>query len=220
MSFINDAMARRRFIRSGALLSASFALFNGANALPRTPEKNKEELFMIGPVEGYSPHVGTIVSMLNYNRYTIIQETKSLSMKELDHLFDEKANTIGGLLMHLGAVEKWYYNNCFENRDEFNEEEKKLWDAGMKLGDDGRQQIKGKEISYYLDLLAATREKTLKTLKEKDDRWLLAVDPEFGRDRKFNNYWKWFHVCEHESNHRGQIVWLKNRLPRAKPGKE
>ena len=30
-----------------------------------------------------------------------------------------------------------------------------------------------------------------------------------------NNYCKWFHVCEHESNHNGQIKWIKGRLPNA-----
>ena len=30
-----------------------------------------------------------------------------------------------------------------------------------------------------------------------------------------NNYAKWFHVCEHESNHNGQIKWIAGRLPGA-----
>src|SRR5688572_26329050 len=160
MSLSKNLIPRRQFIRSGALLSASFGLLNESSALPA--EYKEDELYIIGPMKGYSPHIGTLISMLNYNRHTIIQQTKSLSMKELDHLFDDKANTIAGLLLHLGAVEKWYYNNSFENRSEFNEEEKKIWDAGMQLGDAGRQQIKGKEIGFYLDLLAETREQTLK----------------------------------------------------------
>lgn len=218
MNPFSKAIPRRRFIRSGALLSASFGLLHESFA---TPDTNKEdELYMIGPIEGYSPHIGTIISMLNYNRHTIIKETEKLSMAELDHLFDEKANTIGALLMHLAAVDKWYYNNCFENRSEFNEDEKKIWNAGLELGDEGRKQVKGREIGYYLDMLKTTREATLKAFRQKDDKWLFAVDPGFSKDRKFNNYWKWFHVCEHESNHRGQITWLKNRLPGAKPGKD
>ena len=35
-----------------------------------------------------------------------------------------------------------------------------------------------------------------------------------------NNYCKWFHVCEHESNHNGQIKWIKSRLPGAKAGND
>jgi hypothetical protein len=35
-----------------------------------------------------------------------------------------------------------------------------------------------------------------------------------------NNYCKWFHVCEHESHHNGQVTWIKARLPGAKQSKD
>jgi uncharacterized damage-inducible protein DinB len=171
-------------------------------------------------MEGYSPHIGTIVSMLNYNRETIIQATKSFTMNDLDYLFDKKANTIAALLMHLGAVDKWYQINTFEGRGEFNAAENKLWNDGMELGKAGRKNIKGKDLSYYIDLITEVRQKTLEEFKKKDDQWLLAIDSSSGPGEPFNNYWKWFHVCEHESNHRGQISWLKSRLPGAKDVKE
>jgi uncharacterized damage-inducible protein DinB len=212
---------RREFLRKSLLLSTVIA---GA-CVPAWAEEqaaatNGQGLYVIGPMEGYTPHIGTLVSMLNYNRDTIVRTTKSLSMAELDHLHDPNANTIGALLMHLGAVEKWYQVNSFEKRNEFNAEEKKLWDAGLNLGDAGRQNIKGKELKYYIDLISEVRNRTLEEFKKRDDTWLLAVDPDFGRGEQFNTYWKWFHVCEHESNHRGQITWLKGRLPGAKPGRE
>jgi uncharacterized damage-inducible protein DinB len=79
----------------------------------------------------------------------------------------------------------------------------------------GRQFVKGKELSYYVDLLTNTREQTLRALANRNDEWLLAADPEFSNQNLVNNYWKWFHVCEHESHHRGQIVWLKARMPKS-----
>jgi len=63
-------------------------------------------------------------------------------------------------------------------------------------------------------------EAIVEELKKKDDAWLLAIDPEWSKKEPLNTYWKWFHVCEHESNHRGQIAWLKGRLPGAKAAKE
>jgi hypothetical protein len=39
-------------------------------------------------------------------------------------------------------------------------------------------------------------------------------------DSSANNYAKWFHVAEHESNHDGQIKLLKRRLPGAKETSE
>lgn len=171
-------------------------------------------------MEGYSPHIGTIVSMLNYNRQTIINTVKSLTIDQLDYLHDPKANTIGALILHLGAVDKFYQINTFEGRQDFNDEEKKFWSAPMNLGDEGRKSIKGREVKYYLDIINEVRQKTLAEFKKKDDKWLLAIDPEWSKERPLNTYWKWFHVCEHESNHRGQMTWLKSRLPGAKESKD
>jgi hypothetical protein len=91
--------------------------------------------------------------MLNYNRHTIVNQVKFMTQTELDYLHDEKANTIGALLMHLGATEKFYQINTLEGRQEYNDAEKKIWSAARSLGDEGRAQIKGKEINYYLDLI-------------------------------------------------------------------
>ena len=48
-------------------------------------------------------------------------KNKLLKKKEIDYLFDEKANRIGALVMHLAAAEKYYQVLTFENRS-FNEE--------------------------------------------------------------------------------------------------
>lgn len=215
-------MQRRKFLHSALIATAG--LTSVASAVMGAENATKvegESLYMIGPIEGYSPQIGTLVSMLNYNRSTIINTTKNMTMADLDFLFDAKANTIGGLIMHLGAVDKWYQINSFEGRDEFTKAEKEIWEPAMNLGDEGRKKIKGHELKYYIDLITEVREKTLAGLKKKDDAWLLAVDPKFGNGKtNFNTYWKWFHVCEHESNHRGQITWLKSRLPGAKEAGE
>ncbi|MBC7866411.1 MAG: DUF664 domain-containing protein [Gloeobacteraceae cyanobacterium ES-bin-316] len=180
----------------------------------------EDSLFFIGPLEGYSPHIGTLVSMLNYNRHTVINAVKSLSLDQLDYLHDPKANTIAALILHLGAVDKYYQINSFERRQEFNDVEKRDWDAAMNMGKEGRKTIKENEVKYYLDRIGEVRQKTLEEFKKRDDKWLLAVDPEWSKEGALNTYWKWFHVCEHESNHRGQITWLKSRLPGAKHSKD
>ncbi|MFD1142660.1 DinB family protein [Larkinella insperata] len=220
---MNERFSRRNFLNDGLAAAVGLTLPGlspqSASARASAPE---ESLLVIGPLKGYTPQIGTLVSMLNYNRDTIIRSVKNLTMAQLDFLFDANANTIGGLLLHLAAVDKFYQINTFEGRQDFNEEEKKEWGAAMELGDAGRKEIKGQEVAYYLDKLAAVREKTLAELKKKDDKWLLAVDPVWSKQMKesINTYWKWFHVCEHESNHRGQITWLKSRLPGAKPAKD
>jgi uncharacterized damage-inducible protein DinB len=207
---------RRDFIKKSAVLTAGFISFAGITSANAQPLSTENDLLMIGPMEGYSPHIGTIVSMLNYNRQTIINTVKDLKLEEVDYLIDQQANTIGALIMHLGAVDKFYQINTFEGRQEFNDDEKKIWEVPMKLGEEGRKQIKGKEVKYYLELIAEVRQKTLEEFKKKDDAWLLAKDPVWSEKQPVNTYWKWFHVCEHESNHRGQMTWLKKRLPGSK----
>jgi len=212
-------MQRRTFFQSALVAAAGLNSIAAAAKPVSTKYLSAPEpgsLYVIGPVEGYSPQIGTIVSMLNYNRSTIIGATKGMTMEQLDHLHDAKSNSIGSLIMHLGAVDKFYQLNSFDGRD-LTEAEKKIWEDAMELGEKGRKNIKGKDLKFYIDLITEVRDRTLAEFKKKDDAWLLAVDPKFGDGKTpFNTYWKWFHVCEHESNHRGQIAWLKKRLPGAK----
>lgn len=215
-----DNLDRRNFIMKSAALTTGFLGLSALQSPKANPLPPAEGLYVIGPIEGFSPQIGTLVSMLNYNRQTIIDTVKSLTMEQLDYLYDPNSNTIGALILHLGATDKFYQINTFEGRQEFNDTEKKIWDVPMNLGEEGRKQIKGKQVTYYLDMINEVRQKTIEELKKKDDTWLLAIDPKWSKREPLNTYWKWFHVCEHESNHRGQIAWLKSRLPGAKPGKD
>jgi hypothetical protein len=86
----------------------------------------------------------------------------------------------------------------------------------MNLGEPARKAIKGNSLDYYLNALRESREKNLAEFRKRDDKWLTTLDKDFG----WNNYAKWFHVAEHESNHDGQIKFLKSRLPGAKPAAE
>lgn len=222
MHFPDESLSRRTFINCGLTAAAGLALPGllpqPASAYPAAPPSN---LLVIGPLAGYTPHVGTLVSMLNYNRDTIVGSVKGMTAEQLDFLIDPHANTIGALLLHLAATEKYYQINSFEGRQDFNDAEKKEWGAAMELSDTGRKEIKGHDLQFYLDKLAAVRAHTLEVFKNKDDVWLMAVDPVWSKPNDaVNTYWKWFHVCEHESNHRGQITWQKSRLPGAKWAKE
>ncbi len=206
-------MNRRTFATKATSYTIGAVAFGSLVTTVKAKESKKQSsLFFIGPMEGYSPQIGTIVSMLNYNRQTILDLVKSMTLEELDYLHDPEANTIGALLLHLGATERFYQLNTFEGR-EYNENEQKVWGAAADLGDKGRNTIKGQRLGYYLDMITEVRSKTLAELKNRDDEWLLAIDPLWSDNGALNTYWKWFHVCEHEANHRGQIAWLKKRLP-------
>ena len=71
-------------------------------------------------------------------------------------------------------------------------------------------------IGRLVDMLGYARETLLAAVAERDDAWLeasLAAAPEK------NAHWAWFHVCEDEISHRGQIRWLRARVP-ARPDAE
>ena len=162
----------------------------------------------IEPLPGFAPTIGRLVSMLAYSRVTLLAAVEGLSRTELDHLHDARSNSIGALLAHVAAVERWYQVLTFEDREP-SAEESTPWSAALDLGDEGRRQLKGRELQSYLDTLDANRRATLAALAERADTWLeepLAASP------AMNAHWAWFHVAEDEISHRGQIRWLRARL--------
>ncbi|PZX53978.1 uncharacterized protein DUF664 [Algoriphagus ratkowskyi] len=163
----------------------------------------------LNPPKGYDHDTGNMVSMLENLRARIIYSTQELNQEQTDFLLDDKANRIGAMIMHLAATEVYYQAYTFEGRG-FNEEEKEKWENALNLGDEARSELVGKPIQYYLDIWSQVRQKTLDTLKEKDDKWFAKL----AKGGQFDNHWAWFHVMEHQANHMGQINMLKSRLPK------
>lgn len=205
---------RRCFLAGAALTAGLFSL----NPTAQAADEKDPGLLVIGPRPGYTPQIGTLVSMLTYIQSAVTGSVKGLTTADLDYLFDPNANTIGALLLHLAATETYYGMNTFENKkwDSWSDELKAKWDPAMNLGEAGRKAIRGHDLDYYLNILHETREHSLAEFRKRDDNWLLSTNTEqFGSD-KVNIYWKWFHVCEHESHHTGQIAFIAKRLPGAK----
>jgi uncharacterized damage-inducible protein DinB len=169
----------------------------------------EESLLRIGALPGYSPAVGRLVGILLYARATTIQAVDGLTLAELDHLHDERSNSIGALLAHVAVVERAYQVLTFEDRA-LSAEENSRWASALKLGPEGRRTLRGQPLQHYLEQLAAIRRNTLDALALRDDAWL---DRAVTAAPKINTHWAWFHVAEDEINHRGQIRWLRARLP-------
>lgn len=162
----------------------------------------------IGGVEGASPQIGAMISMLEDLKDRVENKVKNMSQYELDYLHDEKANRIGSLIMHLAAAEAYYQVFTFENR-EFNEEEKKKWGVALDLDKGGRDTFNGHPAQYYLDIYNEVRAKTIAELKKRDDAWFNETTKGSG----MTNHYCWFHVMEHQSSHLGQILFLSKRIP-------
>ena len=214
MNPLKQSFERRQFLKNAAALSASFT---GMMMFPSTGISNSyvqgPSLSIIGPRGGYSPYIGTLVSMMAWCRSAVELAVKGMTTEQLDFLLDDKANTIGGLLYHLAATDAYYHEHTFKNVEwgKFDSAIAKKFDVAMNLGDAGRKNIKGNNLDFYLTLLKETREKTLSEFGKRDDKWLLSIDQKWFWGPT-NNYCKWFHVCEHESHHQGQMALIKSRV--------
>ena len=98
-----SASSRRRFLggfAAAATLNASMELLQAQATSPAAPEPN-----VLGPRPGYSPQIGSFVSMLTWMREAngILTATKDLKAADLDSLFDANTNTIGALMLHPAA---------------------------------------------------------------------------------------------------------------------
>jgi uncharacterized damage-inducible protein DinB len=159
-----------------------------------------------GPRAGYSPQISILVSQLDWMRRVVLTRLQDLTQEELDWLPSADGNSIGALLLHLAASETYYQFHTFDGLPwpQTSPETKKRFGPAMRLGDLGRRVIRGHDLAFYLDTLAEVRERTLRELRERDDAWLMSVDENWFWGPT-NNLCKWFHVCEHESHHLGQI---------------
>jgi len=208
---------RKEFIKNSSLLTlGAGSLVTFPTSFSAMPKVQAEGINIIGPKNGYSPQIGTLVSMMDWMRMIILNPVKDMSVEDLDYLVDENANSIGAMLWHLASTERFYQLHTFEGIPwgEWPKSEKKEWGTASGLGDEAREKIKGNDLDFYLKKLEDTRSATLEEFKKRDDDWLMAVDEDWFWGPT-NNYCKWFHVCEHESNHNGQFKFIKSRLPSA-----
>lgn len=209
---------RRNFLRNTATIATGLSMLPLGGWAAGIPVTNAEDgINIIGPKAGYAPQVGTLVSMMDWMRYVVLMSVNKMQTADLDYLHDAKSNTIGAMLLHLAATERYYQIHTFEGKKwgDWSEADKKRWEIPSELGEPAREAIKGHDLNYYLDTLKEVRQHTLDEFKKRDDKWLLTVDKSWPWGPT-NNYCKWFHVCEHESNHNGQIKWIAGRLPGAK----
>lgn len=207
----NDQSNRRDFTRTlglGTLGAGALLLPDTAFAGPPTVSNNINH---VGPKEGYTPQIGTLISMLDWVSNTVIMYHRKLTVEQLDYLHDKDSNTIGGLMMHLAATEVVYQDMTFHNLKEFTAANKAKWGVAMELGEPAQQQIKGNPLSYYKEAIDQVRAATKAEMKKRDDAWLLTGET---KEWDWNNYCKWFHVTEHYANHRGQMTWYAKRMPK------
>ena len=123
---------RRSFLRA----AGRFSVGAGGLALPESAAASDDRPNVIGPRTGYSPQIGTLVSMMTWMRGASVGSARGLSQESLDYLFDSHSNRIGALLLHLAATETYYQMNTFDGMkwDSWPDAVKQQWDPAMGLG--------------------------------------------------------------------------------------
>ena len=205
---------RRSFFKKSALVTAGLVTTPILGFAAHNQSQSSESMYLIGPQKGYAPQIGTLLSTMTMMRAWVVGTVEKLSIAELDFQIDEQSNSIGAMLLHLAATERYYQLNTFDEMawGTWSDKIKKEWDVPSGLGEKGREIIKGNSIDYYLTKLEAVRNVTKAEFAKRDDEWIMKSEPFFGGELT-NNYCKWFHVCEHESNHNGQMKFIVKRLP-------
>ncbi|WP_394971327.1 DinB family protein [uncultured Croceitalea sp.] len=217
MKTVLKPVNRRNFIKKSSLFTlgafGTSSVIAAPHLQPLPSFTQDSDINIVGPKEGYTPQVGTLVSMMNWMRMVILSPVKDMGVSDLDYLVDDDANSIGAMLMHLAATERFYQIHTFENKKwgDWSKEDSEKWSVASGLGAKARKEIKGKPFDYYLEEMTKVRDFTLAEFKKRDDEWLLSVDEAWPWGPT-NNYCKWFHVCEHESNHNGQFKFIKSRI--------
>lgn len=203
---------RRQFLKASGILGAGLLLPNLNMANSSLP-KSDGNIHLFGKREGYTDQISILVSIMDWMRMIVVRDAKRVADKDIDFLLDENSNSIGAMLMHLAATERYYQIDTFTGveKERFNYGvSDSEWDAASSLGAKGRATFKGKPVSYYLEKLEEVRTASLNELKNRDDDWLMESTKFFG-NQPTNNYCKWFHVVEHESNHNGQMRYIGKR---------
>ena len=166
-------------------------------------------IYLIKEKNGMKKDFSLLLSMMDYARFTSIQEVEDMSVEMLDYRCHDEANSIGMLLAHFDAVEKIYQVLTFEEwtNDEIEAYASTL-EPALSLGNKAAEVIKGNDVRYYLENLQNTRRKTIEQFTKLDESWLYE-ETDWWYGQKGNNFFKWFHVFEDEINHRGQIRMIK-----------
>jgi uncharacterized damage-inducible protein DinB len=164
----------------------------------------------IRPAPGPPPHISRLIATLRFVRRRTLAVVSGLSMEALDHQHDPFSNTLGMLLGHLVASELRLQRMSLDEQH-LSPEDERAWGSGLALWARARHELKGFPLEHYKSAWAVIHERTLRLLADRTDAWLDHDARLF--DPVMTNYVLWFHLIEDECSHRGQMIWLRQRLP-------
>ncbi|MGE6377953.1 DinB family protein [Peribacillus muralis] len=167
----------------------------------------KREL-RVKALPGYEEDIGRWLWCLEDVRRTILSEMAGVSQTVLDTKMDER-QTIGSLLYHIALVEAdWLYEEVLVR--EWDPEILALFPVDSRSGDGSLTHLEGQTMENHLDRLNRVREVFLSHFQTMDlEDWR---KPRVLEKYDVTPEWVVYHLIEHESHHRGQILQQLRQL--------
>lgn len=173
---------------------------------------NKRKTFI--PFGGTNDHsIDYLLGIIEDARCTTLQVIDGIGKEELHWQIDEGWNTIGVLLSHIIAAEKYFRIEFIEDK-RLNEEERKEILPGLTMGKHIPELITNQAVEEYVAELETTRREMIQAIKglslEDFHRKREGYNPETGH----NLAWTLYHLAEDEVHHRGQMSIIKKLYKR------
>jgi uncharacterized damage-inducible protein DinB len=197
---------------ASALNDAQLSL-NGRQILTlsciKTMQDDKRAVVRLERPSELAPRVADYYAMMEKTREKLIRTVQGLETKQIDFTpTPDRIESIGTLLFHIAAVEwAWIFQDIGGQEMDY-----ELWKHGFALRE-GIPQIRGNDISFYLERLNKVRDAVFNRLKSFSDNQLgnlVEVD-----DDIVSVEWILFHLIEHEAIHIGQASVLLRLMERA-----
>jgi len=168
---------------------------------------------------GSNPRVASFAAQLDDQTSRLRKSVEDLETRHLEWQPHPGVNTVGMLLAHLAVVDVWWTSLAPSETPDSSWEPAMREALGVGSDDDGiplapdgthPASLRGKPVSFYLDLLSRARSATHQALREWRDADLATTFRL--RDRVITREWVAYHVLEHFAGHFGQVLLLKHLM--------
>lgn len=164
--------------------------------------------------ENFDTQLGILACEMEYIRMETISLIEDLSDEDLDFHFDEHANSIGMLLMHISALEFKFLLNFLHKRP-FTLEERQKYGPAMPMMMH-QKLVHSNSKAFYIDQLALVRTQTFEALEKLKDSWLYEEVITPNGMHLGNHFFQQKHILFDEICHQGQIKIIRKRLQQSK----
>lgn len=160
------------------------------------------------PLEGVVPQIGRWLWALEDTRRRTKACLEGLPLAAIDWRSPQEDNTIGTLLYHIAAIEMdWLYTDILQQ--DFPPQAVTLFPDPVRDEQGQLTAVTGISLSDHITRLHSSRALFLAAFRE------ITLE-EFHRVRHFPRYtvtpaWVLHHLCQHEAEHRGQMMTLRTQ---------